>query len=124
MVIRDRLYELNFDPGSYADGLKAAIREFEAQQQVGANRGGHAGAADAIARDRRVQAVGRHCLRQHRRQLANKVKAYTLSRASEPRFCLAGTREKRKDGCSGLTNKEFPPSRGLPPSPSTNVGYV
>lgn len=33
--IRDRLYELNFDPGSPdADGLKAAIREFEAQSKL------------------------------------------------------------------------------------------
>ncbi len=33
--IRDRLYELNFDPGSPdADGLKPAIREFEAQNKL------------------------------------------------------------------------------------------
>jgi hypothetical protein len=33
--VRDRLYELNFDPGSPdADGLKAAIREFEAQSKL------------------------------------------------------------------------------------------
>jgi len=33
--VRDRLYELNFDPGSPdADGLKAAIREFEAQGKL------------------------------------------------------------------------------------------
>ena len=33
--VRDRLYELNFDPGSPdAGGLKAAIREFEAQSKL------------------------------------------------------------------------------------------
>jgi len=33
--VHDRLYELNFDPGSPdADGLKAAIREFEAQSKL------------------------------------------------------------------------------------------
>jgi len=33
--VRDRLYELNFDPGSPdADGLKAAISEFEAQSKL------------------------------------------------------------------------------------------